>query len=414
MVKPLVFISYSNKDYDPSKDSEEREGINEKAEFFKKLLDKLDENGFDGWLAPEKIEPGKLWREELDNAILKAHALLVIMSPNARGSEYVNYEWAFALGAGVPVAPVIIEKTDLHPALERLQYFDFTAEKKPWDKLIKWVKEEKEIRFVLLKRHPLVEEIIRHLSKVREPSEDDKKWVIESLSRMEGAGMDELLKDILVKPHHLHEARQYAAMRLAEELETDELIELECLDAVFKTLKAALYGAKAHTRERATVLLGKLLCTSKDEDFGDKVEHVIVDALQDKRSKRVRRAAARVLGECGSLSVVPHLADALRDKAEVVRAEAAKSIGMIRPDASTDGYTKAEFRLLSLLDNDDSDIVREEAARALGKLRSRRAVRSLSRKWRDPNKNVRDAAYEALLKIGTSEAEAAARAFRDY
>ena len=54
-------------------------------------------------------------------------AVVVIMTPDARGSEYVTYEWAYALGLGVPVIPVLLkDATRSTPRLEVLQYLDFT------------------------------------------------------------------------------------------------------------------------------------------------------------------------------------------------------------------------------------------------------------------------------------------------
>ncbi len=59
------------------------------------------------------------------------------MSPEAKASEYVTYEWAFAWGAGVKVLPVIYKDTPLHPRLEALQHLDFTNRTiRPWDTLL--------------------------------------------------------------------------------------------------------------------------------------------------------------------------------------------------------------------------------------------------------------------------------------
>jgi hypothetical protein len=59
------------------------------------------------------------------------------MTPEAKASEYVTYEWAFAWGAGIKVIPVLLKRTELHPRLESLQYLDFTNRTaRPWDALI--------------------------------------------------------------------------------------------------------------------------------------------------------------------------------------------------------------------------------------------------------------------------------------
>jgi TIR domain len=73
----------------------------------------------------------------IDLAIKNACALVAIMTPEAKSSEYVTYEWAFAWGAGIRVIPVILRQTLLHPRLEALQYLDFTnTNPRPWARLL--------------------------------------------------------------------------------------------------------------------------------------------------------------------------------------------------------------------------------------------------------------------------------------
>ena len=63
--------------------------------------------------------------------------LALLMTPEAKSSEYVTYEWAFAWGVGIKVIPIMLRATQLHPRLEALQYLDFTnAKSRPWDRLI--------------------------------------------------------------------------------------------------------------------------------------------------------------------------------------------------------------------------------------------------------------------------------------
>jgi hypothetical protein len=88
------------------------------------------------------IRGGADWRAEIDRAIREANALIVVVTPEARASEYVTYEWAFAWGVGVKVVPILLKNTELHPRLESLQYLDFTnRQNRPWDKLIEVLRE---------------------------------------------------------------------------------------------------------------------------------------------------------------------------------------------------------------------------------------------------------------------------------
>ncbi len=84
-----IFISYKHEDGD----------------FAENLVYKIKEAGFQTWVDND-LNAGDDWRTKIDQAIKDACALIVIMSPEARASEYVTYEWAFAWGAGVKVIPV--------------------------------------------------------------------------------------------------------------------------------------------------------------------------------------------------------------------------------------------------------------------------------------------------------------------
>ena len=117
-----VFISYARKD----------------AKLVDELRHQLKEAGFEVW-TDSVLRPGNDWRHEIDEAIRNAFALLVIITPAAKSSEYVTYEWAFALGLGIKVIPVIVKATPLHPRLEFLQHVDFIprrGEDYPWDRLL--------------------------------------------------------------------------------------------------------------------------------------------------------------------------------------------------------------------------------------------------------------------------------------
>jgi hypothetical protein len=125
-----IFISHSHADSD----------------FAEILHSKLIAAGFTVWRDTVMV-PGADWRKEIDRAIQEASALIVMITSQAKASEYVTYEWAFALGAGVKIIPLLLEQTKLHPRLESLQYLDFTNRTvRPWDKLIELLRKQKESR----------------------------------------------------------------------------------------------------------------------------------------------------------------------------------------------------------------------------------------------------------------------------
>ncbi len=122
----IVFISHDHDD----------------ADFAELLKLKLEKEGFIGWIDTERLKIGQDWREEIDIGISNSLAVIAIMTPEARKSEYVTYEWAYAWGKSKKVFPIMLKQTQLHPRLESLQYLDFTNRtNRPWDKLLKSLKE---------------------------------------------------------------------------------------------------------------------------------------------------------------------------------------------------------------------------------------------------------------------------------
>lgn len=119
-----VFISYKREDLD----------------FADNVMGRLEKAGFQTW-SDYKIGAGEEWRTAIDLAIKNSFALIVIMTPEAKASEYVTYEWAFAWGVGIKVIPILLRPTPLHPRLGALQHLDFTNLKmRPWDRLLEEVK----------------------------------------------------------------------------------------------------------------------------------------------------------------------------------------------------------------------------------------------------------------------------------
>src|SRR5258708_184592 len=114
-----IFISYAHDDDD--------------IDFIDALINRLEKAGFEPWIDTQRLDVGQVWREEIDNAIKNSVALIVVMTPKAKESEYVTYEWAFALGYGIKVLPILRRPTEkLHPRFEPLQYLNFTVSR-PWD-----------------------------------------------------------------------------------------------------------------------------------------------------------------------------------------------------------------------------------------------------------------------------------------
>jgi TIR domain len=111
-------------------------------DFAELLKARLEEAGHRVWLDSETLGPGENWQQEIERSIRSSDALIFVASPHAMRSEYANFEWAFALGAGVKVIPVLLARTRLHPRLRALQYLDFTNRtSRPWPRLLNAVAE---------------------------------------------------------------------------------------------------------------------------------------------------------------------------------------------------------------------------------------------------------------------------------
>lgn len=121
-----VFISYKRED---------RRYVNE-------LEKRIQKAGLATWTDKE-ISAGENWETAIDAAIQDAFALVLVMTPKARASEYVTYEWSYAMGLGVTIIPVLFESTDVHPKLHKIQNFDFTG-RKSWTELLERLKELEE------------------------------------------------------------------------------------------------------------------------------------------------------------------------------------------------------------------------------------------------------------------------------
>lgn len=117
-----VFISYAREDGD----------------FAREIIQRLRKSDIVAWQDVKELRGGDGWQDRIDDALSDAKALIVVMSPAATKSQYVTYEWAFALGAGVRVIPVLRKTAELHPRLSSLQYVDFRPGRvrNPWVRLL--------------------------------------------------------------------------------------------------------------------------------------------------------------------------------------------------------------------------------------------------------------------------------------
>ena len=133
--------------------------------------------------------------------------------------EYVNFEWAFALGAGVPVLPVILKLVPdgLHPRLGALQTLDFSNYTlRPWDVLARTLKEiaEADRPFtVVVPRDapPVIQQAARSLDSM---NANEREAAIQTLAQMTHPAARDVLAEAM--NHPVLDVRVAAAITLAQ------------------------------------------------------------------------------------------------------------------------------------------------------------------------------------------------------
>lgn len=77
------------------------------------------------------IGSGNSWRDEIATALNEAFVVLVVVSQKSMESVYCTYEWAYAMGQGIPVFPLIFDEVKLMDVVAPLaskQWIDCTKD----------------------------------------------------------------------------------------------------------------------------------------------------------------------------------------------------------------------------------------------------------------------------------------------
>lgn len=256
-----VFISYCHED----------------ADFAHVLEDQLKQADISVWKDLD-LRAGDNWHAEIEGAIKGAAAVVVILSERAQASEYVNFEWAFAVGAGVPVLPLLlkIRPDALHPRLRSLQALDFSNFMlRPWDALTRSLKAlaDTERPFtVAVPRDapPFVQQAARELDS-QNPNE--RMAAITMLAGIRDASAREVLAEAVRHPSA--DVRDTAAKALAKAKDLRALPGI--LDAIrYKRWTTINAGTLVELGEAVAPSLVKLL---RDPGQGAHMHYCIASAL---------------------------------------------------------------------------------------------------------------------------------------
>lgn len=323
-----IFVSYKHNERD----------------FAEALIEQLQAANFNIWLDTEQLRAGENWRESINDAIKESFAMIVVITPDAKISEFVTYEWAFAQGAGIKVIPIMLSPTKLHPQLEMLQYLDFTDRARPpWDRLIRRLSEirgEKQPPVVANDIPPAIKGAFAALDS---HNAEERRSALRTLAQINHpAAYDAMVRAV---KHPMRDVRVDAGFMLAKQTQYKD--------------PAAVPG--------------------------------LLDALGDD-DPRIRTAAVKALGEIGDPAAVPQLL-------HIMNTESDGDIRWLATGNLSKIGAAAVPGLLNMLRDEDWK-VRRSAADALWAMREPSAVPGLLAGLRDPNDVVRQAVAGALEAIG--------------
>lgn len=379
-----VFISYCHED----------------ADFAHVLEDQLKQSGFVVWKDLE-LRAGDDWHVEIESAIRLASAVVLILSEKALTSEYVNFEWAFAVGGGVPVLPLLLKiKTDrLHPRLRSLQALDFSNYMlRPWDELTRSLKilanvERPFTIAVPRDAPPFIQKAARELDSM---NASERIAAIELLAEIHDPSVIEVLAEVV--KHPAADVRDRAAEALAKAKD------LRALPAIMDAIRYKRYNYL-----NVTTLV----------ELGDAAVPILVTMLRDPaQGVHVRKCIAGALKEIRTDEVVDALHELLQSPEGELRIRAVESLaGEPRAlpwileavkDEETDWtamqalqkYRGPEVTVALVEGLKDSRVgMRQQAVEGLKEMPDASAIPALMDALRDDDSIVRSRAGEALAKV---------------
>jgi HEAT repeat protein len=388
-----VFLSYCHEDVD----------------FAQILREELSRGGIATWKDVD-LRAGAHWANEIENAIKEAVAVVVVLSLPAQASQYVNFEWAYAQGAGIPVVPVLLKISPerLHPRLRDLHALDFSNYvSRPWDALISRLLEitstKRESTFnVPRDAPPVLRQAAQAMSGL---NEGERIAAIKTLAKMD----DPAALDVLVEAleHPLGDVRTAATIALAKkgDLRAIKGYFAAVRDEYFEQLNAAeidlssfgpaalpqLIAAATDTQENQWVRVRALNALRRIES--PEAMHTIQQCLNDSNSE-IRVNCLRLLK--GIDASRPLLISRFNDPENFVVYVAVQSV---------EGLRGADLvaALIDVMKHPDY-AVRSEAADRLGEIGDPAAMPILVEALQDENENVRSCASRAVKKVGNETA----------
>ncbi len=117
-----IFLSYNRKD----------------IELMQRLYNDLQAEGFTVWIDEAKLEPGTpSWQRAIEQAINESRCMIVIMSPDAKQSKWVEIEATIAEDSGHRIFPVLARGDENNAALFRLRTYQWIDLRQDYEQQVK-------------------------------------------------------------------------------------------------------------------------------------------------------------------------------------------------------------------------------------------------------------------------------------
>lgn len=106
---PQLFISYAREDVD----------------FVRQLTQNLEKRGFSIWWDDLVLRGGDNWPQTIQAALMASDYCLVVLSPAAIKSGWVEKEYLYTLGLGLRLIPILYKPCKIPMALVNVHRIDF-------------------------------------------------------------------------------------------------------------------------------------------------------------------------------------------------------------------------------------------------------------------------------------------------
>jgi HEAT repeat protein len=309
----------------------------------------LEKVGIEVWM-DDHIHAGDEWRNQIDLAIRSAFAMIVIMTPEAKASEYVTYEWSYAVGIGIRIIPIKYKQTPLHPRLEAFQFLDFSS--RPWEKLIAEVKEAAKTALASAATQSKVLSFIEQAETALNSSNAaTRQDAVATLAQATSADAQAALVEALAHP--IADVRQRAAIAIGQ-MRYQEAVPLliELLHDPMHSVRTACISSLEHMRDIRALpeLLAILPDASLDEKmrivkacsiFGDASVVSTLLRLYESADRELREVIIDTLAKLHAEIAIPQLKEALQDPEPGVCRRAAQAILQIGSKAALEAMTHA-------------------------------------------------------------------------